>query len=61
LPWRGTPSLRGLWIVNWLENSSPEELEKTYVEATYPLTDFRKAFEHARLQGRTGKVLFKQQ
>ena len=69
-------SLRGLWIVNWLQNASREELEKTYVElaelaakavvradveATYPLTDFRKAFEHARQQGRTGKVLFKQQ
>jgi NADPH:quinone reductase-like Zn-dependent oxidoreductase len=69
-------SLRGLWMVNWLHNAPREELEKTYVElaelaakgvlradveATYPLTDFRKALEHARQPGRAGKVLFKQQ
>jgi NADPH:quinone reductase-like Zn-dependent oxidoreductase len=67
-------SLRGLWMVNWLNNRPREELERTYsglaalvakgvlsteVEATYPLAEFRKALEHARQQGRSGKVLFR--
>jgi NADPH:quinone reductase-like Zn-dependent oxidoreductase len=67
-------SLRGLWMVNWLHDTPREELERTYselaglvakgvlsteVEATYPLAEFRKALEHARQQGRSGKVLFR--
>ncbi|TCN37557.1 NADPH:quinone reductase-like Zn-dependent oxidoreductase [Kribbella orskensis] len=67
-------SLRGLWIVNWLNNASREELEQTYtelaalvadgvlraeVEATYPLAEFRKALDHARQGGRSGKILFR--
>jgi NADPH:quinone reductase-like Zn-dependent oxidoreductase len=66
-------NLRGLWMVNWLNNAPPEEVEQTYreladlaakgvvsseVEATYQVADFRQALEHARRPGRTGKVLF---
>jgi len=67
-------SLRGLWMVNWLQNTPREEVERTYselarlvakgvlsteVEATYPLAEFREALDHARQQGRSGKVLFR--
>lgn len=65
--------LRGLWIVNWLQNSTPAEIATTYaelaelvaqgvlraeVEATYPVAEFRKALDHARQPGRSGKILF---
>ena len=65
--------LRGLWIVNWLQNSTPEEVASTYaelaelvaqgvlraeVEATYPVAEYRKALDHARQSGRTGKIVF---
>ncbi|ONI77530.1 hypothetical protein BWI15_03195 [Kribbella sp. ALI-6-A] len=67
-------SLRGLWIVNWLTNAPRAEQEKTYTElagliaagvlsvevaATYPLADYRKAWQHAQQAGRSGKVLFR--
>jgi NADPH:quinone reductase-like Zn-dependent oxidoreductase len=67
-------SLRGLWIVNWLNTATKAELDKTYTElaalitsgvlslevaATYPLSDYRKAWDHARESGRAGKVLFR--
>ncbi len=67
-------AVRGLWIPNWLRDASREELENTYVElaelvadgtlrteveATYPVAEFRKALDHARQQGRTGKILFR--
>ncbi|GAB2612856.1 zinc-dependent alcohol dehydrogenase family protein [Kribbella endophytica] len=67
-------TLRGLWIVNWLSTASKAELDKTYTElaalvasgvlslevgATYPLADYRKAWDHARESGRSGKVLFR--
>jgi NADPH:quinone reductase-like Zn-dependent oxidoreductase len=67
-------SLRGLWIVNWLTHASRAEQEKTYTElagliasgvlslevaATYPLADYRKAWDHAQQAGRSGKVLFR--
>lgn len=66
--------LRGLWIVNWLQNSTPEEIATTYgelaelvaqgvlsaeVEASYPVAEYRKALDHARQPGRTGKIIFK--
>ncbi|NEA35233.1 zinc-dependent alcohol dehydrogenase family protein [Streptomyces sp. SID13031] len=66
--------LRGLWMVNWLQNSTPEEIASTYgelaelvaqgvisaeVEATYPVAEYRKALDHARQPGRTGKIVFK--
>lgn len=67
-------SMRGLWIVNWLSTAPKAELDKTYTElaalvtsgvlslevgATYSLADYRKAWDHAREQGRSGKVLFR--
>jgi NADPH:quinone reductase-like Zn-dependent oxidoreductase len=67
-------SMRGLWIVNWLSTAPKAELAKTYTElaalvtsgvlslevgATYSLADYRKAWDHAREQGRSGKVLFR--
>jgi NADPH:quinone reductase-like Zn-dependent oxidoreductase len=66
--------LTGLWIVNWLNTAPRAEIEQTYadlarlsadgvlharVEATYGLTDFVPAIEHARRPGRDGKVLFR--
>jgi NADPH:quinone reductase-like Zn-dependent oxidoreductase len=66
--------LRGIWIVNWLQNSTPEEIASTYaelaelvaqgvlraeVEASYPVAEYRKALDHARQPGRTGKIVFK--
>jgi NADPH:quinone reductase-like Zn-dependent oxidoreductase len=66
--------LRGIWIVNWLQNSTPEEIASTYgelaelvaqgvlsaeVEASYPVAEYREALDHARRAGRTGKIVFK--
>jgi NADPH:quinone reductase-like Zn-dependent oxidoreductase len=66
--------LTGLWIVNWLATAPRAEVEQTYgdlarlavdgvlrarVEATYTLTEYAKALEHARQPGRDGKVLFR--
>ncbi|GAA0922884.1 zinc-dependent alcohol dehydrogenase family protein [Kribbella koreensis] len=66
--------LRGIWIVNWLQNSTPEQIASTYgelaelvaqgvlraeVEASYPVAEYRKALDHHRRGGRTGKIVFK--
>jgi NADPH:quinone reductase-like Zn-dependent oxidoreductase len=66
--------LRGIWIVNWLQNSTPEEIASTYaelaelvaqgvlraeVEASYPVAGYREALDHARRPGRTGKIVFR--
>jgi len=66
-------SLRAFFILNWLENTPRERLEKVYgelarlveqgaisavVEATYPLDEHQKALQHAQQNARTGKVLF---
>lgn len=63
----------GFWVINWIREAPRAELEAVYgeladlvatgglsapVEATYPLEDYKKAFEHAMATGRTGKVLF---
>jgi NADPH:quinone reductase-like Zn-dependent oxidoreductase len=65
--------LRGWWLVNWLRDTSREQIEATYadleallekgeigspVEATYQIQDYRSAFEHAARPGRSGKVMF---
>jgi NADPH:quinone reductase-like Zn-dependent oxidoreductase len=65
--------LRGFWLINWIRNAPRAEIEQTYtelaelvakgelgsaVEATYPLSQYREAFAHARRPGRSGKVLF---
>jgi NADPH:quinone reductase-like Zn-dependent oxidoreductase len=66
-------TLRGFFLINWILNAPREEIAKVYaeliplitsgvinaaVEATYPLDQFREAFDHARKPERTGKVLF---
>jgi len=65
--------VRGLFVIDWVRTAPREELQQVYrelaalvtdgtltatVEATYPLTGYRAALEHARRTGRTGKVLF---
>jgi NADPH:quinone reductase-like Zn-dependent oxidoreductase len=63
----------GFWVINWLRDAPRAEVEATYrelvdlvtgghlsvpVEATYPLEDYKSAFEHATAEERSGKVLF---
>jgi NADPH:quinone reductase-like Zn-dependent oxidoreductase len=63
----------GFWLINWIRDAPRTEVEATYrelvdliaegqlsvpVEATYPLEDYKSAFEHAMAGERTGKVLF---
>lgn len=65
--------VRGFWLVNWLRTAPRAEIEAVYgeladlvergvlaaaVEATYPLSDYKAAFEQARRPERNGKVLF---
>lgn len=67
-------SVRGIWIPNWFRDASREEVENTLVElaelvadgtlrlqvdASYPVAEYRKALDHARQPGRTGKILFR--
>jgi NADPH:quinone reductase-like Zn-dependent oxidoreductase len=67
-------TVRGLWVPNFFREAPREELENTYVElaelvadgtlhveveATYPVAEYRKALDHARQPGRTGKILFR--
>ncbi|GIF49298.1 NADPH:quinone reductase-like Zn-dependent oxidoreductase [Asanoa ferruginea] len=66
-------SLRAFYILNWVQTTPREKLERVYgeladlvaqgvlgteVEATYPLTQYREALAHAGQQQRTGKILF---
>lgn len=66
-------SLRAFYILNWLENTPRERLQKVYgelarlieqgaigavAEATYPLDEHQKALQQAAQNARTGKVLF---
>jgi NADPH:quinone reductase-like Zn-dependent oxidoreductase len=66
-------SLRGFWLVHWLDTAPAEEIAATYdrlatlvakgvlsapVDATYPLEAFRDALAHAAQSGREGKVVF---
>ncbi|ORB31072.1 zinc-dependent alcohol dehydrogenase family protein [Mycolicibacterium parafortuitum] len=63
----------GFWLGNWYSTAPRREIRSTLaylarlvadgalsvpVEATYPLADYRKAFDHADAGGRGGKVLF---
>lgn len=65
--------VRGFWLINWLRTAPRAEIEAVYgelanlveqgvlsavVEATFPLSDYKAAFEQARKPGRNGKVLF---
>ena len=65
--------VRGFWLVNWLRRAPRAEIESVYgqlaelaeqgviaasVDATYPLREYRAAFEYARRPRRSGKVLF---
>jgi len=64
----------GFWVINWLRSTPRAEVLDTYrqlaelvaageltapVEATYALTDYKQAFEHAAAGHRNGKVLFR--
>jgi NADPH:quinone reductase-like Zn-dependent oxidoreductase len=66
-------SVRGFWLINWIRTAAQEEIQALYgelarlvergviasdVEASYPLADFRAAFDRARRPQRSGKVLF---
>jgi NADPH:quinone reductase-like Zn-dependent oxidoreductase len=63
----------GFWLLNWIRTAARDEIEETYrsladmvaagtltapVEATYPLREYAKAFEHAMADKRNGKILF---
>ena len=65
--------LTGFWLTNWVRQAPLPEVVSTYqklsalvasgelstpVEATYPLTDYREAFGHAKRRQKGGKVLF---
>jgi NADPH:quinone reductase-like Zn-dependent oxidoreductase len=67
-------SATGFWVINWLRTTPRAEVLDTYrelaelvaagelaapVEATYALTDYKQAFEHAAASQRHGKVLFR--
>jgi NADPH:quinone reductase-like Zn-dependent oxidoreductase len=64
----------GFWVINWLRTTPRAEVLDTYrqlaelvaagelaapVEATYALTDYKQAFEHAAASQRRGKALFR--
>jgi NADPH:quinone reductase-like Zn-dependent oxidoreductase len=64
----------GFWVVNWFRTAPRAEVLDTYrqlgemvasgelsapVEATYALTDYKQAFEHAAATERHGKILFR--
>jgi NADPH:quinone reductase-like Zn-dependent oxidoreductase len=66
-------SLRGFWLVHWLEATSAGEIAAAYerlatlvakgvlsapVDASYPLESYRDALAHAAKSGRDGKVVF---
>jgi NADPH:quinone reductase-like Zn-dependent oxidoreductase len=63
----------GFWLGTWVRDADRAEVLDTYtrlaehvangelsvpIEATYPLQQYRRAFEHAKARGRSGKVLF---
>ena len=65
-------TLKGVWLQKWTEMAPKEEVEalykvtnkaviqgevKTTVEAVYPLSDIKKAIQHAAKENRNGKVL----
>ena len=67
-------TVRGFWIVTWLQKQSPESLNKAFgqvlgllangtiappIEAEYDLAEFRKAIEHVQRSGKSGKVLLR--
>jgi NADPH:quinone reductase-like Zn-dependent oxidoreductase len=67
-------SLHGFWLVDWMRNAPPTEIQEVYeklsdlvadgtlsaeVEQVYPLEQFKTAFEHSLKSNRRGKILFK--
>ena len=67
-------SLHGFWLVNWIRNAARTEIQEIYqklgdlvadgslsaaVEHTYPLEQFKEAFEQSLKSKRSGKILFK--
>ena len=67
-------SLHGFWLINWIRNAPRAEIEQVYqklgdlvangslsaaVERTYPLEQFKEAFEQSLKPNRNGKILFK--
>jgi len=70
----GGLSLHGFWLINWIRNAPRKEIVETYqklsdlvadgslsatVERTYPLEQFKEAFEQSLKPNRNGKILFK--
>jgi NADPH:quinone reductase-like Zn-dependent oxidoreductase len=67
-------SLHGFWLINWIRNAPRVEIQQVYqklgdlvangslsaaVERTYPLEQFKEAFEQSLKPNRNGKILFK--
>jgi NADPH:quinone reductase-like Zn-dependent oxidoreductase len=67
-------SLHGFWLINWIRNAPRAEIQQVYqklgdlvangslsaaVERTYPLEQFKEAFEQSLKPNRNGKILFK--
>jgi NADPH:quinone reductase-like Zn-dependent oxidoreductase len=67
-------SLHGFWLINWIRNAPRTEVQEIYqklgdlvadgslsaaVEHTYPLEQFKEAFEQSLKSKRSGKILFK--
>jgi NADPH:quinone reductase-like Zn-dependent oxidoreductase len=66
--------VRGMWLINWVRSAPHDEVARVYgeladlieqgvlrtdVAATYPLEQYREAFEHAQRPYRSGKILFR--
>jgi NADPH:quinone reductase-like Zn-dependent oxidoreductase len=67
-------SLHGFWLINWIRNAPRTEIQQVYeklgdlvangslsaaVERTYPLEQFKEAFDQSLKANRNGKILFK--
>jgi NADPH:quinone reductase-like Zn-dependent oxidoreductase len=67
-------SLHGFWLINWIRNAPRAQIQQVYqklgdlvadgslsaaVERTYPLEQFKEAFEQSLKPNRNGKILFK--
>jgi NADPH:quinone reductase-like Zn-dependent oxidoreductase len=67
-------NLHGFWLINWIRNAPRAEIHQVYqklgdlvadgslsaaVERTYPLEQFKEAFDQSLKPNRNGKILFK--
>src|ERR1700758_4730596 len=67
-------SLHGFWLINWMRNAPPTEIQEIYqklgdlvadgslaaaVDHVYPLDQFKEAFKQSLQSNRSGKILFK--